>query len=213
MLNPKKVQHLTDQYEKYLDEITDRLWVVIKTTQESLKENTINEYQQIDFELCVLQLRKALEVTGFLCLLAHRPHYGKYSKRVTKMYEPGKVLKLVKGKNSTYFPVAIETNKKGKKQIDSSPVSETKMGPVLTEHEYLEAYNKFCGGNMHADHSYTREGKDTSKKMLEANLLAKKMMSLLAVHHIIVDQKYLIYAAVNGPDNRPTATFFSRVRE
>lgn len=211
VINPKTIGQLTSQYEKYLEEVVDRLWVIQWVSQEFQQGKTTNQYPQIDMELCALQLRKALEVVGYMCLLAHRPELGKLPKKLTNLYSPKDILKRLKSENSQCFPVAIRSVEK-EGRADLQPVSEGAFGPVLTEAEFVEAYGKFCGNRLHAKHIYERGTHHSlAKEMSDARALALGLMSLLGSHKINVKEKYLIVGHVNGPGGAASATFFNRL--
>lgn len=211
MINPKTIGQLTSQYEKYLDEVVDRLWVIVCTTQEFQQGKITNQYPQIDLDLCVLQLRKALEVVGYMCLLAHRPELGKLPKKLIKSYSPEDILKRLKSGNSQCFPVAVQSvDIEG--GVDLQPVTEGAFGPALTEAEFLVAYGKFCGNRLHAKHNYERGTHHSlAKEMSAVRTLALGLMSLLGSHQICVKDKYLLLAHVNGPGGATSAAFFDRI--
>jgi hypothetical protein len=207
LINPKDTDELTDQYCAYLDEIVDRLWVLIDLTRSFDDGVTINQYPQIDVDLCVLQLRKSLEVLGFICMLAHRPEIGKFPKRLKKMYSVEVIVKELKKTNKERFPFAVTLGQNdGFKRVSSSL-----MGPVLGEAEFLHAYGRFCGNRIHAGHSYNRENYELHKsEMSEMREFAYKILSLLVGHIINVNRKYIIFARITGEPGGSSADILRR---
>lgn len=208
---PSNVQDLTDQYEKYLDEVIDRLWIVVCLSQRLSAGKVTNEYPQIDLDLIVIQLRKSLEVVGYMCLFASQPGLGKFSKNIRKKYNPNDVFKFLKDKNNKFYPKAVEivTNQDGQTEFKFRQ-NKGDTQDWLTQEEFLKVYDKFCGDRAHAKHEYLQSGNNTFYEDVKyAHTIALKLKWLVGHHIIQFGDKYMISAGANGPKGGAIAEFYS----
>ncbi|MDD9730459.1 hypothetical protein PVW46_11120 [Mameliella sp. AT18] len=211
-MDPKTLSELSDTYVKYLEELVDRIWVIVWITQEMKKGEPINQYLYVDMELCALQLRKSLEVVGYMCLLAHRPEIGKFNSKLKKIYKPNEIFKQLRSKNTSYFPVATVVKEDGENK-EFVEVGLTNTGIPLSEKDYLKAYAKFCGPRMHANSEFKYRSQSEIEDAIDyARSTALGLLSLIGLHKINVGQKYILHAGINDRNSgKPFAQVFSRV--
>jgi hypothetical protein len=213
LIKPKNFQELTDQYERYLDEITDRLWVVKKTSQEVFAKNVINQYRLVDIELCYLQLRMVCECIMFSSLLAHRLVDHSMAKKIETQYHAGTILSYVKRKNPGYFPkpVTIKTASDG--TMDIVEISDHKGVTPITETEFKNIYSRVCGYHLHAKHSYDRDSLESAYiGSIPLGDLAMKFLALIGSHTITLNERFIVFGAINANGiGHPKAIILSRI--
>jgi hypothetical protein len=211
--DPKNFEDLTSRYELYLDEMVDRLWVVIKTTQAIQTNQVINEYRSVDIDLCYLQIRKAFELIAFSSLLAHRLINRKISKNILTEYHALKIIAYVKKFNPTYFPKPVM-----QKLADGKVEFVERSGDLgvecLCETEYKNAYKKVCGYHLHANHSYEKDADSYFEEHAKfLNQCAKKTMALMGNHTVNMQNEFILYGCLNvNGTGKPYAKIARRVR-
>lgn len=211
LIDPQNYQELTTRYEEYLEEIVDRLWVVVNLSSKLLSGQISNEYRNVDIELCYLQVRKSFECTMFAALLAHRLIDRGIPKKLEKEYHAGNIAKYVKRKNPSYFPRPVRPRVDARGVVHLEDLVEHDGVQPLTESEFLQIYSQACGTKLHSDHAYDRDlATHFEGEALELNRIALRTLVLIGTHTVELGAQKIL-ASVSGKDSRSRAQVISPI--
>ena len=204
---PKNQDELTKRYSRYLEEIVDRTWVVIKLSQKILSGETVNEYTRVDLDLCYLQLRKAMECLAYALSLFHRISKESLSESNLRTYKIGQIFKELEKRNPHFFPKPskiVEVD--GVVQItDREPLPDF---PSLTRKQAEDIYSIMCGNELHADHDYNRlDTNSAMERALFLNHAARAVLGLLSYHRVNLDDQYMLVAGISDKKNSEEGAF------
>ena len=141
------VEKALNDYAEYMREVKKRVHVIQRVLASYHAGDSLTGYRESDFELCVLQLRKCLELVMLASLVAHFHSGVELNRRLFENeWNATKIMAYLKRKNSQFFPIPLN-------KIDGIASEMSKMEAVvgaLTVLEFGKLYDQTCGKCLHA---------------------------------------------------------------
>jgi hypothetical protein len=189
------VETALSKYKAFMQEIKFRVHVISRTISAYGEGSSLTGYRESDIELCLLQLRKCLELVMYASLVAHYHSGVALQKRlVENEWNATKILALVSRANPQGYPNAVTRVKMHGRAIDDM----REVVGALTRAEFGELYDRVCGSYLHASRN---PDKLSNHQVLfdEVEGWLRKLTLLLNSHWIHVDDK-LLFAVLMQTD-------------
>jgi hypothetical protein len=183
------------KYKAFMQEIKFRTDVIVRTVNTYRAGNSLTGFRESDIELCLLQLRKCLELVMFASLVAHYHSGVKLQQRLVEgEWNATKILALINRVNPKGYPDALTRVKKDGKEIDDME----KVDGALTREEFGKLYDRVCGSYLHASRN-SEKLSDHASLFQQIETWLKKLTLLLNSHWIHVDDR-LVFAVLMQTD-------------
>lgn len=181
-------------YYDCLCEIVERVDKTVNTYNSTRSEDT-NIFL---VESMCLHIRKVLEITVLLSLVANRIEYSRVYSKFANHYHPKIIMRDLKRINPKFYPTPIkkgDLTDEGNLEFEIIDVEDG----FLTQDELIRIYKK-CGGIMHAKNPFSGD-KDIDSIRRRIPEWINKICALLNQHLIyLVDGKTAIAALLKRAD-------------
>ena len=191
----KSPEKALEIYSSFMQEIKHRVNVISRALGQYSAGSSLTGYRESDIEICLLQLRKCLELVMFASIVAHY-HRGieLQQKLVSNEWNATKIMKYLGRINPEFFPKALT---RSTEKVGDAPVMMAVEG-AMTQDEFGILYDRVCGKYLHA--SRNRDFLDDHKRLLEEiSVWLVKLTKLLNSHWVKVDEK-IVFAVLMQTD-------------
>ena len=176
------VQQALSKYKSYMQEVKYRTQVISRVLDKYKAAESLTGYRESDVELCLLQLRKCLELVMYASLVAHFHSGVALQKHLFESeWNATKILAFLKRVNPGGFPKALRRISKEGQEIDDME----EVPGALTLTEFGQLYDRVCGKYLHASRSANILS-DHASLFGEIEVWFKKLTLLLNSHWVDV---------------------------
>ncbi len=177
-----------DLYSSFMREIKVRVGVIRNALDDYSKGFSMTGHRDSDVEICLLQLRKCLELMMFSSIIAHRQKGAELQKRfVEAEWNATVILKYLARAKPDYFPKALT---KSRIPVDGAYPMIAVEG-ALSKEEFGKLYDRVCGRYLHASRDRTIV-EDHSAIFKEISEWVEKLTKLLSSHWIRIDENTVL---------------------
>ena len=200
---------LLSKYKSYMQEVKSRNAVIASAINHYVNGGSLTGYRESDIELCLLQLRKCLELIMYGSLVAHYHAGITLQSQIYKgEWNASKILKYISRVNPKGYPKAVkQVRKPGLKVIELENVD-----GALTFEEFGILYDRVCGKYLHASRNLgvlSNHGALFS----EIDLWFSKLILLLNEHWIEISDDLMVATIMQSSDDGEVQVFtFGRVK-
>lgn len=168
--------------------------------RQSVISNIINKrnttgYQYSDIEICVLEIRKIIELIAMGSMVSNIEKYSEIHDKYQKDWNARLIFQDIERINPRFYPEPIEIDKTG--TFDKFIPLDT---DYLTKEDAIKVYEK-CGAFLHEDNPF-KEKHDTSFYESKIPVWNGKIVKLLNRHlvHLYDDKMYYVImkSEING---------------
>jgi hypothetical protein len=191
----KSPEKALETYSSFMQEIKHRVNVISRALEKYSAGSSLTGYRESDIEICLLQLRKCLELVMFASIVAHY-HRGVelQQKLVNNEWNATTIMKYLGRVNPDFFPKALTRST----QTVSGAAVMLAVEGAMTQDEFGILYDRVCGKYLHA--SRNRGLMDDHKKIFaEIGVWLVKLTKLLNSHWVKVDEK-IVFAVLMQAD-------------
>lgn len=181
-----------DNLSKYLAqmELVKKRMAVIDNI---LKKKATTGYVYSDIEICVLQLRKIIELIAMGSLVSNVDKYSQIHERYADNWNARMIFRDIQRINSEFYPIPVKTD-------DSKGIGEfihIESG-FLTLEDAIYVYEK-CGGFLHEDNPF-KSPHDVAFYEEHIPIWKSKIRRLLNAHIIHLCEDELYYVIMRSSD-------------
>jgi hypothetical protein len=191
----KSPEKALEIYSSFMQEIKQRVNVISRVLEKYSNGSSLTGYRESDIELCLLQLRKCLELVMLASIVAHY-HRGieLQQKLVDNAWNATTILKYLNRVNPDFFPKALT---RGSETVDGASVM-VKVNGAMTKDEFGTLYDRVCGKYLHASRDRNILG-DHKKLFSEIDVWLSKLTKLLSSHWVKIDDR-VVFAVLMQTD-------------
>jgi len=196
---------MNDNLQKYLNQM-----ILIKRRQ-SVIDNIINKrtttgYLYSDIEICVLEIRKIIELIAMGSMVSNIDKYSEIHAKYCNDWNARYIFRDIERINPNFYPEPINIDKTG--VYDRFVPINT---DYLTKDDAIKLYEK-CGAFLHEDNPFN-SAHDVSYYEKSIPIWNAKIIALLNVHLVHIYDDYMYFVVMKSEkDGNPCGNIFEAVK-